>query len=294
MVVVATPVTQDPPTFRAEANLVVLHVNVFDKGGQAVDGLSRENFFVYEDDRPQTVSFFTGEDVPVAVGLVIDNSSSMIHRRDLVVAGGMAFAKSSHPEDELFTVSFTEHVRRGLPPQVMFTSSRSMLQATLVSLSPGGKTALYDAMIEALDHIERATHQKRVLIVLSDGDDNASSHTEKQMLARAQASDVIIYTVGVSDPTTAEPGDAGLLRDLAAVGGGRAYFPKRDRDIVTHFEQIATAIRHGYSIGYEATSAPAGAHSRRVKVMVKVPGRKGLTARYRQGYATPNAASIQR
>src|SRR5881628_292829 len=107
------PAAQDPAIFRSESTLVVLHVNVYDKHDDPVTLLTRDNFAVTEDDRPQQITFFNGQDMPVAAGLVIDNSSSMIPRRKMVVAGGMTFANSSHPEDELFTVSFTEHVRFG-------------------------------------------------------------------------------------------------------------------------------------------------------------------------------------
>jgi Ca-activated chloride channel family protein len=279
-----------PPIFRTETNLVVLHVNVFDRGGRAVTGLERQHFMVLEDDRPQEITFFSGEDVPVTVGLVIDNSTSMLTQRDLVVAGGMAFANSSHPEDELFIVSFTEHVRLALPPTLPFTSSRPVVQATLNSLRPGGKTALYEAVIRALDHVDRGSHQKRVVIVLSDGDDTASRAMKEEMFARAEASDAIIYAVGVIDPASGSRGNRGVLRTLTRIGGGLAYFPTSQRRVVDTFEQIAANVRQGYSIGYLPISDPSGNGFRRVTVTVRVPGRRGLTARYRQGYMAPGVS----
>jgi VWFA-related protein len=275
------------PMFRSEANLVVLHVNVFDRDGDSVPRLAREHFRVLEDGQPQEVNVFSNEDLPVTVGLVIDNSSSMITRNSLVVAGAMAFANSSHPADELFVVSFTEDVRLALPESVAFTSSRSLLQATLLSLRPGGKTAVYDAVIRALDHVERTNHQKRVIIVLSDGDDNASHHTREQMFARAEASDVLIFAVGIDSRSTGQQADPRMLRRLARAGGGTAYFPRTEREMVRHFEEIAANIRQGYTIGYVPRDAHPGARFRRIEVTVDVPGRQRLEVRHRRGYRVP-------
>ena len=283
---------QDPttPVFRSEANLVVLHVNVFDDDGDPVSKLARENFLVFENDRLREISFLSSEDVPVTVGLVIDNSTSMVTQRHLAVAGGMAFANSSHPEDELFTISFTEQIQFGLPEQVPFTSSRLLVQAALNRLRPGGRTALYDAVIRALDHIERANHQKHVIIVLSDGDDTASEASKETMFARAAASDAIIFTVGVIDPATGTYGNRGVMRTLARLGGGVAYFPDNERDVVRSFEEIAAHVRQGYSIGYVPTTSASDATFRRVRVMVRGPGRRGLSIRYRHGYMADAAA----
>ena len=279
------------PIFRSEANLVVLHVNVFGENGDPVSRLVRENFLVFENDRLQEISFFSSEDVPVTVGLVIDNSTSMMTQRRLVIAGGMAFANSSHPEDELFTVSFNEQVRFGLPEQVPFTSSRLLVQAALNSLRPGGRTALYDAVIRALDHMERANHQKRFIIVLSDGDDTASEASKEEMFARAAASDAMIFVVGAIDPATGTYGNRRVLRTLARLGGGSAYFPDNERDVVRSFEEIAAHVRQGYSIGYVPTASASDATFRRVRVIVRGPGRRDLNIRYRNGYIAPAASS---
>ena len=140
--------------FRAESNLVVLHVNVFDRRSDAVPDLPQESFKVFEDDKPQEITFFSGADVPVAVGLILDSSGSMIAREHMVITGGTAFARSSHPEDELFTIHFNENVKYGLPATVPFTNSRPLLHSALAAYRPGGKTALYDAVIAGLEHLE--------------------------------------------------------------------------------------------------------------------------------------------
>ena len=284
--------TQDPPVFKSRSDIVQVHVNVFDGDSDAITGLTRDNFLVFEDGRNQDITFFSSEDVPVAVGLVVDNSSSMIAKGPMVTAGGMAFAESSHPEDELFVIAFNERVRHALPPTQPFTPSRTVLRATLGNLSAGGRTALHDAVIEALDHVEKATHQKHVIIVLSDGEDNASVHSRDEMYDRAAKSDAIIYAVATSDPRHGGGGAPGVLRKLAQIGGGVASFPRSREQVVTVLMEMAENIRRGYSIGYVPTNTARDGRFRRIKVMVRANG-KSLTARYRDGYTAPGPASTR-
>lgn len=271
--------------FKAGAELVVLHVNVFNGRSDAVPGLPAAAFTVFEDDKPQEISFFNAGDVPVTVGLVIDNSTSMMTERELVTAGTSAFAQSSHPEDEMFALVFNEHVRRGLPDTVQFTTNRLLLQASMQRFPAGGKTALYDAVIEGLNHLDRGSYQKHVLVVLSDGGDNASRHTEREMLDRVAMSNAIVYTVVDPDVFTPGEGDRNVLKRLAKLSGGVAYFPKNSRDVVKDFEEIAGNIRRGYSIGYTPAAAQhVHNQTHRVKVLVRAPGRNDLSVRVRREY----------
>ena len=215
------------PTFSLESDLVVLHVTVLDRRGDAVERLPQDAFHVIENGVPQTITFFAGEDVPVAVGLVVDNSSSMLTRRPMVVAGVKAFAESSHPDDEAFTIIFNEQVKHGLPDGVAFTHNPTLLQSTLGRFPGGGMTALHDAVIASLDHLESAERQKHVLVVLSDGDDNASRQSKEEMLRRAERSNALIYTVSTARLDTAV-GNQGLLRKLARLTGGASYAPKSE------------------------------------------------------------------
>src|SRR5438132_7802160 len=276
---------QEEQVFKAGAELVVLHVNVFNGRSDAVPDLPQSAFTVLEDDKPQEISFFSAGDVPVTVGLVVDNSTSMITERALVTAGTAAFAQSSHPEDEMFAIVFNEHIRRGLPDTIQFTTNRLQLQASLQRFPPGGKTAFYDAVIEGLDHLDRGMYQKHVLVVLSDGGDNASRHSEKEMMDRVEMSNALVYTVVDPDVFTPGEGDRAVLKRLAKLSGGVAYFPKSRGDVVKDFEEIAANIRRGYSIGYVP---PWTQHvhnkTHRVKVLVRMPGRKDLSARVRNGY----------
>ncbi|HET9194575.1 MAG TPA: VWA domain-containing protein [Vicinamibacterales bacterium] len=281
---------QDPPVFKAESDLVVLHVNVFDGKSDAVPNLPETAFQIVEDNAPQKITFFSNEDVPVTAGLIVDNSGSMITRRAMVMTGTKVFAESSHPEDELFTIVFNEHVRHGLPASLPFTRNRVQIQTAVSRFPPGGKTALHDAVIDGLEHLQEASHQKRVLVVLSDGEDNASVHSDDVMVERAVRSDALIYTVSTAR-LGADVGRPGLLRRLARTSGGVAYAPKDERAVIDAFQEIAGNIRRGYSIGYVPTNTSRDGRFRRVKVSVRAPGQKNLTVIARDGYLAPNHAA---
>jgi VWFA-related protein len=278
--------SSDAPVFRAESNVVMLHVNVFDGRSDAVAELPQSAFQVFEDGQPQKITFFTSTDVPVAVGLVVDNSSSMIPRRQMVVSGARSFIESSHPEDELFTIIFNEHVRLGLPETVLFTQNHQLLESTLTLHRAGGMTAVHDAVVAGLEHLLEATHQKRVLVLLSDGDDNASQHREADILRRALRSDALVYTISTAS-LGAEPGNRGLLRRLAEATGGVAYFPDTEAETVKAFATIARNIRRGYSIGYVPANPVTDGRYRRLKVTVAAPGQRRLRVIARDGYFAP-------
>jgi VWFA-related protein len=272
-----------PPVFKAQSELVVLHVNVFDGRSDSVSNLPQDAFRVTEDNEPQTITFFNGEDVPVAVGLIVDNSGSMITRRPMVLAGTKAFAESSHPQDELFTIVFNEHIRHGLPETVKFTQNRTLIEVAVSRFPAGGQTALHDAVVAGLEHLNEASHQKRVLVVLSDGEDNASVHSEDAMLALAARSNALIYTVSTAR-LAANIGNPGLLKKLAQRSGGVAYAPRSEQEVVNAFSEIAGNIRRGYSLGYVPTNATHDGRYRRVKVSVRAAGHRNLTVIARDGY----------
>ena len=277
------------PVFKAESELVVLHVNVFDGHSDAVPNLPEEAFQVAEDNTPQRITFFSNEDVPVAVGLVVDNSGSMIARRSMVLAGAKAFATSGHPEDEVFTIVFNEHIRHGLPGNLAFTQNAPQIEAAVTRFPPGGKTALHDAVIEGLEHLEEASHQKHVLVVLSDGEDNASMHSADVMLERAARSNALIYTISTAELGSGD-GNPGLLKKLAQRSGGVTYSPKSERTVVDAFREIAGNIRRGYSIGYVPTNTVHDGRFRHVKVSVRAHGYKNLSVIARDGYLAPRHA----
>jgi Ca-activated chloride channel family protein len=166
----------------ARADLVGVHALVEDDG-HPVAGLTEKDFEVYEDNARQRVSFFGPQDEPVTAGILIDNSSSMAPTRDRVIAAGLHFARMSNPRDELFVLHFNDYLTFGLPPNMAFTGQLVTLQRALLRMTGLGKTALYDAISSGLDHLKTGTQQTRVLILVSDGGDNASRRTLREVLA---------------------------------------------------------------------------------------------------------------
>jgi Ca-activated chloride channel homolog len=275
-----------PPTFSAESDLVVLQVTVFDRRGDSVRQLTREVFHVVEDGAPQTITMFSGEEAPVAVGLLVDNSSSMLTRRAMVSAGVKAFSESSRTDDQVFTIVFNEHVRRALPETVAFTSNATLLQASVAALPPGGMTALHDAVIAGLDQLATAERQKHVLVVLSDGEDNASRQSEDDMLRRAERSNALIYAVSTAR-LDSSVGNERLLRRLARSTGGELFTPRAESDVVAAFADIGAKIRQGYTIGYVPTNSAHDGSYRKLIVRVLVPGMRPPVVHVRDGYLAP-------
>jgi len=181
-------------------------------------------------------------------------------------------------------------VHFGLPDSVPFAHNPTLLLSTLSRVPPGGKTALHDAVAAALTHLETSSLDKRVLVVLSDGDDNASRLTSRDMLARATQSNASIYTISTVRVASGM-GNEGLLRTLARVSGGVAYSPRSERELVTAFTTVAEHIRHGYRIGYVPTNSRRDGSYRRVGVSVRAPSQGTLTVTVRDGYVAPSEAA---
>ena len=273
-------------TFASRSDLVVVHVSVVDKHAGFVGGLPRDVFTVEEDGRAQPIAFFEHEDTPVNVGLVIDNSQSMAPRRDAVIAAGIAFAESSHPADEMFTLKFNERVWPGLAGGHAFTSDHAELRQALSRAGARGQTALFDAIDAALRHLDGGSQSRKILIVVSDGGDNASRTTFEQVLDGALRRDVVIYTIGLADrnDTDANPK---LLRELARVTGGESFFPRKNEEIAPALERIARDIRSSYTLGYVPPSDRPAGMRRRIRVLVQSPQHRDVSVRARSLYVAP-------
>jgi Ca-activated chloride channel family protein len=276
--------SQDAPVFKADAELVVLHVTVKDRNGAYVAGLPREAFSVVEDGQAQTVRLLTDTDTPVTVGLLIDSSASMYPIRHLVIAGATAFADASHPRDEIFALAFNEAVFPALSPSAPFTSDSTVLRAALErSVNARGRTALYDAISAGVDYLSGGSRERKALIVLSDGGDNASRVTRDEAVRKAQASNAVIYTIAVVDPGSRDANPK-LLRELAQASGGQWFRPERPREIADVLGQIARDIRHTYTVGYMPTNTARDGTFRSVRVVVTAPQGRPLVVRSRRGY----------
>src|SRR2546426_561829 len=171
-----------------DVDLVIFNVTVTDAKGRSVKGLAKDDFRIIEAGQEQSIQFVRPEDTPATVGLVIDNSGSMRRKRSDVIDAALAFAESSNPQDEIFIVNFNERISIGLPDGMPFTSDLNQLRAALANTRSEGKTALYDAVAAALKHLEEGTRQRKALVVISDGGDNASGATEGSVRASAEQS----------------------------------------------------------------------------------------------------------
>jgi VWFA-related protein len=271
------------PTISVDVDLVDLHVTVRDRKGGFVSGLQKESFHVFENRAPQAIRVFQHEDVPVAVGLIVDNSGSMEPKRKDVTAAALAFARSSDPRDEMFVVNFNERVSFGLPDTQLFSASARELERALNGVPANGKTALYDAIDVGLAHLKKATPDKKVLIVISDGGDNASRHTLRQVLDTVARSDAIVYTVGLFDEYDPDS-NPGALRRIAHASGGEAFLPEETSQVVPICERIARDIRNQYTIAYVPSNQQLDNSYRTIDVTATGPHGEKLLVRTRAGY----------
>jgi len=275
-----------PYTISVDVEMVALHATVTDHRGRAISGLAKDSFQIYEDGVPQQIKIFSQEDIPVTVGLVIDNSGSMKRKRTDVLAAALAFARASNPKDEMFVVNFNEKVSFALPPQVPFTGSVAQLELALSHFNAVGQTALYDAMDAALDHLSLGRMDKKVLIVISDGGDNASQHTLDSILSKARHSDAIIYSIGIYDDAD-EDRKPGVLRRFAADTGGEVFLPAEVQDVVPICKNIARQIRSQYTLAYLPTNKSHNGAYRLIQVQAAAAGRGRMLVRTRSGYYAP-------
>ena len=276
---------QGPPPFLISVNvdLVVLNATVRDGKGRFASDLSEQDFQVYEDGVRQTIRLFRHEDIPVTVGLVVDHSGSMRPKLADVIAAARSFVQSSSPEDEMFVVNFNEKVTLGLPDNLLFSNRPEDLGSAIANAPTTGRTALYDAVFEARNRLQTGSREKKVQIVISDGGDNASAHSLAEVLKMAGQSTTLVYTIGIFDDSDPDR-NPDVLRRLAGVTGGEAFFPSEYKEVVAICERIARDIRNQYTIGYLSTSAARPGAYLSIKVAAGAAGHGKLTVRARSGY----------
>jgi len=287
---VRTALFQEPPqpppdgfTIRSYVNQVMLYATVQDSRGKFVGGLTKENFKLYEDRSPQEISYFKNSDIPVAVGIVVDSSSSMSPKRDDVNAGALAFARVSNPEDDMFVLNFSENVSFGLPSAKPFTSNPDELLAALSATPRPGRTALYDALVASIEHIKTSKLQKRILLLVSDGGDNVSRHDLRDVLSLVDQSGVIVYTIGLFAESD-DDRNPGLLNRMAQASGGIAFLPKDLSEVVETCRSVAKDIRNQYAIGYNPQSGVEDSRYHALKLEAVDGNHRKLRVRTRTGY----------
>ncbi len=268
-----------------KTELVVLPVSVTDAKGSFVSGLGLQDFRVYEDGQLQKVTVFQRGDNPVTVGLVVDHSRSMGPKLAEVAAAVSAFAHSSNPQDEMFVVDFNDDVSVELLGGKAFTSDTKELEKAIAAVTARGQTALYDAVAEGLLHLQLAHWDKRALIIVSDGGDNASHQKYSQILALARRSQVLIYSIGLVDASQQQDENPGVLRRLCEDTGGIAYFPHEGESVAKVSTEIARDLREQYTLGYTPQNLKRADAFRKIEVKVTAPGHGRLHVRTRKGYS---------
>jgi VWFA-related protein len=279
----AAQVPGESPVISMDVNRVVLYVTVREGKARFVGDLARQNFSVKEDGTPQEIISFSRDDVPVAVGLLVDNSQSMMNKSAEVVAAAKAFVRASNAGDDMFVLHFNEKLTYGLPKNLPFTGDHAELDKALDSIRADGKTALYDAIREGLSHLQQSKLTKKALIVISDGGDNMSLHKAADVVKTAGLSGALFYGIGIYDPMD---GDAnpGVIRKLAQDTGGEAYFPQNVLEVTGLCQIIARDLRSQYTLSYSPSNAEYDGKYRRIEVKVKDPQHRKLIVRTRTGY----------
>ncbi len=284
---------EEPATFSTDIRLVVLHASVMDNRGKLITNLQQSAFKVFENGAPQEIKLFRREDVPVSMGIIVDNSASMREKRKQVELAAMDLVKASNKEDEVFIVNFNDESYLDQP----FTNDLKKLEEALGRIDSRGGTALRDAISGSIDYEKKhARKDKKVLLVVTDGNDTASDDrdTLEKLTDKAQQSGVLIYAIGLlNDEERHEARKAKrVLNTLTQASGGVAYYPKELAEVDSITLQVAHEIRNQYVIAYSPSVQALDGSFRQIKVTVNGPGRP--VVRTRTGYyATPDSGGKQ-
>ncbi len=267
--------------FHKEVDEVLLHATVVDDKHHFVNDLSKDAFKVFENGQEQQIRSFRQEDVPVAVGILIDNSGSMRDKRTAVNQAALNFVKASNPDDQVFIVNFNDEFYLDQD----FTSKIPLLQAALERIEARGGTAMYDAVVASAAHLSKSARlEKRILLVITDGEDNASRETlERAVHQLQQENGPTVYTIGILGDERAHRARR-ALSEMAEDTGGMAFFPKDVAEVNSITQEVARDIRNQYVIGYRPTTPRSVGGYRSIKVEAKAPGHKHLDVRTRSGY----------
>lgn len=271
-----------------DVDLVLLDVSVKDSKGGYVSDLTPDRFHVEENGIPQKITSFMNMDAPVAAGLILDSSGSMRSKRDDVNIAGLTFIDASNPKDQIFVFDFNDKVLPGLPAGVPFTDNIDMLRVALTKHRVEGKTVLYDAIAAGLKHLQSADRERRTLVVVSDGGDNASRYTLARLMQAIEDSQTTIYTVGIADQDDPDR-NPGVLQRIAAVSGGESFQLDRYEDIIPTLKKIAVDIRHRYTIGYVPDRGNTKIGLRKIHVTASAPDHGRLIVRTRTSYTDPRS-----
>jgi Ca-activated chloride channel family protein len=282
-----------------DVELVQLPVSVLDRDGVPVIGLDQQHFEIYEDGVRQNISLFQHEDVPISIGLVIDNSGSMRNKRERVNSAALVFVRESNPEDETFIVNFDDEAYL----EQDFTGSIGNLIDTLENVDTRGETALNDAIYISLEHVEaNGRMDKQALLVISDGEDNASKFGFNRVMERLQEAEVIVYVIGLLELNDQRGGlfrrspssrAKRELRQIAESTGGQAFFPESLAEVEGLCRRVAHELRNHFTLGYNPTNRAFDGTWREVEVKVNAPrGFPRIEVQTKPGYFAPGREAV--
>ena len=273
-----------PHSIDVDVDLVLATVTVTDRNGRYVTGLEKENFKLAEDKVPQEISYFSSEDIPLSVGIILDVSGSMKDKLKTAVEAAITFMKGGSPDDEYFLVEFADKPTGTAD----FTNDIAKIQNLFLASRAKGRTALFDAVYMGLSKLEQGNNAKRALLLITDGEDNRSRYTFSNVRDFVKEKDVQMYAIGITNgwsDASAEQGRA-LLRDLAAISGGNSFFPTSVYGLEDICRKIAAELKYQYVLGYRSTNTAKNGEWRKIKVTAEFPNNK-LNVRAKQGYYGP-------
>jgi Ca-activated chloride channel homolog len=269
------------PVFTADSRLVVVHASVIDKNNKLVTNLQEPAFKVMENGIEQPLKIFRREDLPVSLGIIIDNSGSMRDKKNRVAAAALNLVRASNPQDEVFIVNFNDDAYLDQP----FTSDIKKMEEALDHMETKGGTAMRDAISMSMDYLKgKAKKDKKVLVIVTDGNDNTSNINLEELMRKAQQSDVLIYSIGIlseEEPREAKKAKH-ALHDLAVASGAMDYYPKDLEEVDKEVPEIAHEIRNQYTLAYSPLNPALDGTYRKITVTVNAPGRP--VVRSRNGY----------
>jgi Ca-activated chloride channel family protein len=273
---------------KVDVNLVLIPVTITDPMNRLVTGLEKDNFELYDEDKKQVIQDFSSEDSPISMGVIFDVSGSMGDKMDKAREAVVEFFRTANPDDEFFMISFSDR------PQVLsdFTQSIEEIQGTLLYTIPKGRTALLDAIYLGLDNMRRARHQKKALLIISDGGDNHSRYTPSEIKSIVREADVQVYAIGIfsqSPATMEERMGPQTLSEITDLTGGRTFTIENPNELADVATKIGIELRNQYVLGYRPTNAVHDGKWRKVKVKLNPPkGLPPLRVYAKSGYYAPS------
>lgn len=278
-----TPASHNPKPLRVDVDLVLVPVTVSDSMNHSVTSLKKEDFALYEGNKQQEIRYFSTEDDPISVAILLDVSKSMSNKIDTERAAIVDFFNNANPEDEYFAIAFSDR------PRMLADSTQSVdeLQGQLLAEEPGGPTAMLDAVYLALSKLRSARYERKAILILSDGGDNASRYKLREIKSMAQESDAQIYAIGLFETfffnTIEEKLGKGWLSEITDATGGRTIAVDNRGKVPEAAATISRAMRNQYVLGYRP-SGTADDKWRKIKVLLTSTDERSLRAYYRQGY----------